>query len=168
MRSWIGPPRPECIEMSTALDGWMCLGAVRYRLKSAPMFVHCCHCLDCQRQTGSAFVLNALSETDRIGCSPASPRPSRCPPTAAGRIGSFVVRAARWPSGANMGAVRRCALCAWARSIPPGTGPDVHIYVRSKQPWLQLPADVPAFQEYYDTKRLWPAVSLERRRALFG
>ena len=30
------------------------------------MFVHCCHCHDCQRQTGSAFVLNALIETERV------------------------------------------------------------------------------------------------------
>src|SRR6476620_1817623 len=47
------------------LGGCAC-AAVRYRLASAPMFVHCCHCLDCQRQTGSAFVINALIETDRV------------------------------------------------------------------------------------------------------
>src|ERR1700741_2434802 len=41
-------------------------GAVKFRLLSAPMFVHCCHCRDCQRQTGSAFVLNALIEADRV------------------------------------------------------------------------------------------------------
>jgi hypothetical protein len=31
------------------------------------MFVHCCHRKDCQRQTGSAFVINALIETSRVG-----------------------------------------------------------------------------------------------------
>ena len=41
-------------------------GEITYRLTSDPMFTHCCHCLDCQRQTGSAFAINALIETDRI------------------------------------------------------------------------------------------------------
>ena len=61
------------------LEGGCSCGAVRYRLSSKPMFVHCCHCLDCQRQTGSAFVLNALIETDRIECVSGEP----IPPTAA-------------------------------------------------------------------------------------
>ena len=47
-------------------DGGCACGALRYRLSSDPMFVHCCHCRDCQRQTGTAFVLNALIETNRI------------------------------------------------------------------------------------------------------
>jgi hypothetical protein len=46
--------------------------------------------------------------------------------------------------------------------------PDVHIYTRSKLPWVTLPAEVPAFEAYYDAKTLWPAASLERRRAAFG
>jgi hypothetical protein len=49
-----------------AFEGRCACGSVRYRLTSKPMFVHCCHCRDCQRQTGSAFVINALIETDRI------------------------------------------------------------------------------------------------------
>jgi len=48
------------------LKGGCACGAVRYQLASAPMFVHCCHCRDCQRQTGSAFVLNALIEAERV------------------------------------------------------------------------------------------------------
>src|SRR5579864_2088636 len=52
--------------MTDALEGCCACGAVRYRLGAAPLFVHCCHCRDCQRQTGSAFVLNALIETARV------------------------------------------------------------------------------------------------------
>jgi hypothetical protein len=47
-------------------EGGCACGQSRYRLTSPPLFVHCCHCKDCQRQTGSAFVLNALIETDRV------------------------------------------------------------------------------------------------------
>src|ERR1700746_3535812 len=47
------------------MDGGCSCGEVRYRLTDAPMFVNCCHCLNCQRQTGSAFVLNGLIESER-------------------------------------------------------------------------------------------------------
>src|SRR3954447_13981843 len=47
-------------------EGGCSCGAVRYRLASEPLFTHCCHCLNCQRQTGSAFVINLLIEADRV------------------------------------------------------------------------------------------------------
>src|SRR5437764_15066463 len=62
------PPEPEHLAgLSDATrEGGCACGAVRYRLTSEPMFVHCCHCLNCQRQTGSAFVINLLIEADRV------------------------------------------------------------------------------------------------------
>ena len=39
---------------------------VRYRINARPLFVHCCHCTWCQRETGSAFALNAMIEADRV------------------------------------------------------------------------------------------------------
>jgi hypothetical protein len=47
-------------------DGGCDCRAVRYRLSSRPLFVHCCHCRWCQRETGSAFALNAMIEVDRV------------------------------------------------------------------------------------------------------
>src|SRR5439155_611149 len=52
--------------MSDGREGGCACGVVRYRLTSEPLFVHCCHCLNCQRQTGSAFVINLLIEADRV------------------------------------------------------------------------------------------------------
>jgi hypothetical protein len=133
------------------------------------MFLHCCHCRDCQRQTGSAFVLNALIESDRVPLLRGETARSQMP-TDSGR-----------PHG-----IDRCPACGTAvfseyggvaalRFVRVGTlddpsalPPDVHIYTRSKLPWIALPAGVPAFDGYYSAKALWPAASLERRRALFG
>jgi hypothetical protein len=149
-----------------SLPGGCACGAVRYRLQSRPMFVHCCHCRDCQRQTGSAFVLNAIIETDRISLLSGSPHPYP-QPTESGRPHD----------------VYRCAVCGTAlwsdygrrpglRFVRVGTlddatllPPDVHIFVRSKLPWIALPPGVPAFDVYYDLRTLWPAESQERRRA---
>jgi len=62
--------------MNDTLDGGCACGRLRYRMRSRPMFVHSCHCKDCQRQTGSAFVLNALIEADRVEVLSGEPTPS--------------------------------------------------------------------------------------------
>ncbi len=152
---------------SAGLEGGCSCGAVRYRLKSAPMFVHCCHCLDCQRQTGSAFALNALIESDRLEILSGAPEPVAMP-TDSGRPHDIY----RCPE---------CGVAVWSdygrRGVmlfvrvgtldePSALPPDVHIYTRSKLPWVMLPEGVPAFDVYYDMKALWPAESLKRREAL--
>jgi hypothetical protein len=155
--------------MTVALEGGCACGEVRYRLASKPMFVHCCHCRDCQRQTGSAFVVNALIETDRVellsGGTDAVPVPTdsgrphlihRCP----------TCKTALWSHYGGrqpLSFVRVCTL-----DDPSALPPDVHIYTRAKLPWIVLPAGVPAFEVYYDSKTLWPPESLERRKAIFG
>ena len=150
-------------------DGGCACGAVRYRLTSLPMFVHCCHCRDCQRQTGSAFVINALIETDRIDILSGAPEAVTVP-TDSGHPHDIY----RCPS---------CRIAVWSdygrrpplRFVRVGTLdqpdillPDVHIYTRSKLPWVVLPADLPTYEIYYNMKSLWPAESLARRKAILG
>lgn len=150
-------------------EGGCACGAVRYRLASAPMFVHCCHCRDCQRQTGSAFVLNALIETGRIALLAGEPYPVQVP-TDSGRPHRIfrcpTCQTALWSEYGGIAALRfvRVGTLDDPASMPP----DVHIYIRSKLPWVALPEGVPAFPAYYDSKKLWPAASLERRRAILG
>jgi hypothetical protein len=148
------------------LEGGCSCGAVRYRLTSGPMFVHCCHCLDCQRQTGSAFVLNALIETDRVELPAGEPQPIGMP-TDSGRPHRIFrcpsCQIAVFSEYGGVGAFRFVRV--GTLDDPSAVRPDVHIYTRSKQPWVRLPDDVPAFEAYYDAKTLWPAESLERRKA---
>ncbi len=152
--------------MSLREGGCSC-GEVRYRLASDPLFVHCCHCLNCQRQTGSAFVINLMIETDRVEVLAGEPQ----------RVDV--------PRERGKQKVWRCATCQIAlysqytsprlRFVRAGTlddpstvSPDVHIFTRSKLPWVMLPEAVPAFSVYYDTEKLWPAESLERLRAVMA
>lgn len=155
--------------METTFEGGCACGEARYRLTSKPMFVHCCHCRDCQRQTGSAFVINALIETERVekiaGRTKATSVPTdsgrphvihRCP----------TCRIAVW---SHYGGVERLSFVrVGTLDEPSALPPDVHIYTRSKLPWIVLPPNIPAFEAYYDSKSLWPAESLERRRAVFA
>ena len=151
--------------MTVRREGGCACGAIRYRLASDPLFVHCCHCLNCQRQTGSAFVINLLIEADRVELLAGEPQPVAV------------------PRGSKKQTIWRCPECQIAvysryttpklRFIRGGTlddpssvEPDVHIYTRSKLPWVVLPPSIPAFRTYYDTEKLWPPESLERWAAL--
>jgi hypothetical protein len=155
--------------MAGVLEGGCACGAVRYRLGSAPMFVHCCHCRDCQRQTGSAFVLNALIETDRISLLAGEPTPLAVP-TDSGRPHEIyrcpACQTALWSDYGGRPALRFVRV--GTLDDPTALTPDVHIYTRSKLPWVRLPEGIPAFDAYYDIKALWPAANLERRRAILG
>ena len=151
-------------------DGGCDCRAVRYRLVSAPLFVHCCHCRWCQRESGAAFALNAMIEADRVRLLAGEPyvvltpsssgkgqKISRCP----------VCQIALWSNYAGAGDKLRFVRVG-TLDEPDRLPPDVHIFTASKQPWVVLPAGVPAFAEYYDRKALWPAESLARRAALLG
>ncbi len=153
--------------MADLIGGCAC-GAVRYRLASAPMFVHCCHCLDCQRQTGSAFVLNALIEADRVEV--AGTTHATRMPTDSGQPHDIhrcsLCEVAIWSEYGGRSSIR--FMRAGTLDTPSALTPDVHIYTRSKVPWVVLPEGVPAFEAYYDSKKLWPPESLERRKAVIS
>jgi len=144
--------------------------AVRYRMESRPMFVHCCHCRWCQRETGTAFALNALIESERVSLIAGEPErvdtPSnsgkgqviwRCP----------TCRIALWSNYGGRGDFIRFVRVGTLVD-PDRLPPDVHIFTSTKQPWVVLPAGARSFSEYYDSKQEWPADSLERRAAVFA
>ena len=148
--------------MAGAREGGCSCGAVRYRLTSEPMFVHCCHCLNCQRQTGSAFVINLLIEADRIELLGGEPEPVDVP-----RDDGSTQRIYRCPSCqvavySEYGRPEVRFVRAGTLDEPSSVAPDVHIFTRSKVLWVTLPASTPAFDVYYDSRTLWPAESLER------
>jgi hypothetical protein len=154
--------------MTDGLQGGCGCGAVRYRLGSAPMFVNCCHCRNCQRQTGTAFVLNALIETDRVEVQSGETAPYLMP-TESGRPHTVFrctgCGTAMWSEYGGVKALRFVRV--GTLDDPSALPPDAHIYTRSKLPWITLTDGKPTFETYYDSKQLWSAASLERRRAIF-
>jgi hypothetical protein len=147
-------------------EGGCACGAVRYRLASAPLFVHCCHCLNCQRQTGSAFVVNLLIEADRVELPAGAPEAVEVPRDDGSAQRIFRCPDCRVAVYSEYGRPDVSFVRAGTLDEPRGVVPDVHIYTRSKVGWVRLPEDAPAFDVYYDTKRLWPRESLDRLRAL--
>ena len=151
-------------------DGGCACGAVRYRLNSDPMIVHCCHCTSCQTETGSAFVINALIESDQVETLEGSPEPVMTP-SESGR-GQQVWRCpgckvALWSNYGGANDVL-CFVRVGTLDEPGDVPPNIHIYTRSKLPWVRLPEGALAVEEYYDSSQVWPEESLKRRKALFG
>ena len=152
--------------MASGSEGGCACGTVRYALTGEPLVVHCCHCRNCQRQTGSAFVVNLLIEADRVELLAGEPqavdaprddgstqRIHRCPECQVAVFSEY-----GWPE----------VLFVWAGTLddPSAATPDVHIYTRSKVPWLTLPESAHAYDAYYDSREVWSPASLERLQAV--
>jgi hypothetical protein len=153
---------------TTPYDGGCTCRFVRYRMLSRPLFVHCCHCRWCQRESGASFALNALIETDRVELQQGEVAVINTPSNSG--KGQKIARCPRchvgvWSNYAGAGDAIRF-MRVGTLDDPDRLPPDVHIFTESKQPWVILPPDVPAVPAYYKASELWPKESLERRAAL--
>ena len=151
-------------------DGGCDCRDVRYRMSTAPLFVHCCHCRWCQRESGASFALNAMIESDRLQ-------------VLHGDV-DMVLTPSQSGKGQKIARCPKCRIALWSHYAGGGDAvsfvrvgtldepdrlpPDVHIFTASKQPWVVLPPGVPAVPEYYKSAEPWPKESLERRAALFA
>jgi hypothetical protein len=146
-------------------EGGCACGAVRYRLTSEPLFIHCCHCLNCQQQTGSAFVINVLIEADRVELLAGDLKPVDVPRDDGSTQRIFRCSACQVAIFSEYGRPEIRFVRAGTLDRPSSVEPDVHIFTKSKLPWVTLPESTPAFDVYYDSNALWPAASLERLKA---
>jgi hypothetical protein len=151
-------------------DGGCTCRHVRYRMTTGPMFVHCCHCRWCQRETGASFALNAMIESDRV--------------TLLHGDVEMVDTPSNSGKGQKIARCPKCHIAVWSHYAGAGDAvsfvrvgtlddpdrlpPDVHIFTASKQPWVVLPTGVPAVAEYYKAAELWPKESLARREVLLA
>jgi hypothetical protein len=152
------------------LDGGCTCRAVRYRMTTGPMFVHCCHCRWCQRETGASFALNALIESDRVVLLQGEPDMVDTPSNSGkgqriARCGTC--RIALWSNYGGGGDKVRFVRVG-TLDDPDRLPPDIHIFTSSKQPWVVLPPGTRAVPEYYKSAEVWPKESLERRAVIFG
>lgn len=151
-----------------AMEGGCACKTIRYRMETKPLFVHCCHCSWCQRETGSAFVLNAMIEADRV--------------THLGAEPGIVDTPSMSGAGQKIARCPQCRVAVWSnysgggpfvRFVRVGTlddpgqfPPDIHIYTSTKLPWVVIPPGKPVMPAFYEFAEHWPSESLERGKAL--
>jgi hypothetical protein len=148
------------------LEGGCACRTIRYSLTASPLIVHACHCRDCQRLTGGPFAINLWIERRFVETGPVAPKSYRL----AGGTGKHH----------DVFFCEKCGTTLWSRyhivssdcvflragtlDTPEAVTPDVHIYTRSKLPWLALPEGVPAFPSGYKIDEVWSPESKERLR----
>ena len=151
-------------KLSFPLDGGCDCREVRYRMQTKPLFVHCCHCRWCQRESGASFALNAMIETDRLSVT--------------GQV-DLVQTPSESGKGQQIARCPKCRIALWSHYAgagpvvsfvrvgtlddPDALPPDIHIFTASKQPWVVIPPGMASVPEYYDREKYWPRESLERR-----
>lgn len=156
------------VDITYPLAGGCDCRFIRFRIETRPLFVHCCHCRWCQRESGSSFALNAMIESDRVTLLTGEPELVDTP-SASGR-------------GQKIARCPKCRIAVWSHYAGGGTAvrfvrvgtldqpdllpPDIHIFTSTKQPWVLLPAGTPAVPEYYDRNQHWPKESLARAETL--
>lgn len=149
------------------MEGRCTCGTVSYRLLDKPMFVNCCHCSWCQRETGTAFALNAMIETDRLELT--GPIEYVITPSASGQ-GQEIARCpqCRVAIFSHYSGAKRLAAFVRVGTLddPTQCPPDAHIFTSTKLPWVVLDPSVPRFDDYYDMTALWSAEALARRTAM--
>lgn len=155
-------------DVDLPFDGGCTCRAVRYRMTANPLFVHCCHCRWCQRETGASFALNALIE-------------AYCVELLQGEI-EVVNTPSNSGKGQKIARCPKCRIALWSNYAgagdtmhfvrvgtldqPDRLPPDIHIFTASKQSWVILPLNTPSVEKYYKRTDYWPKESLERYNAL--
>lgn len=155
---------------TSPLRGRCTCGEVQYEIAETPLFVHCCHCRWCQRETGTAFALNAMIESEHVRLLAGAPE--------------MVLTPSNSGKGQKIARCPTCRIAVWSHYAgageavafirvgtlenPDALPPDIHIFTSSKMPWVVLPDVTPSVPEYYDRKQYWPADSLARREALLA
>ena len=149
-------------------EGGCSCGAIRYQMNRNPIFVHCCHCTYCQRETGTAFGLNALIEASQVDL-------------LQGTLDRVELES-KSGKGQSIFRCSSCQIAVWSHYgaagellsfVRVGTlddaaqiGPSIHIYTSTKQPWVTLSDEVASVPEYYRAKEQWPPESLARAKAM--
>ena len=138
------------------LEGGCTCGEVRYRLNSAPLIVHACHCTECQRLSGGAFAINALIEADRVQL--LGSEPVGVPVTGTSGKPQTIYRCPRckvavWSHYPRAGA-KVCFVRAGTLDRPSSVEPDVHIYTSTRLPWIELPADAMSVADFYSPQEI--------------
>lgn len=150
-----------------SLTGGCICGQVRYELNDEPLFVHACHCTDCQRFSGSAFVVLMGVEKARLSVTGETSSVSNPTPSGSGYDAHFCSNCATiiW-NKYHFVELPLVALRAGTLDDPFAVAPAYHIFTQSKQPWVSIPNDTPAFEGWLEPGEAWTPATIARLEAM--
>ena len=148
----------------SSFNGKCSCGHVQYEVNAQPIIVHCCHCTWCQRESGSAFAVNAVIETSAINLT-------------AGEC-ELIDTPSQSGKGQQIARCPKCHVALWSHYNQAGPNvsfirvgtleqsaqfpPDIHIYTSTKLPWVVIPEGARTSPEFYNPKEVWSAEGMAR------
>lgn len=146
----------------SVFEGKCSCNKLRYRMNAKPLIVHACHCRQCQRVTGTAFVMNAVVEKTRLEILSGGVANYHFPDTCHTVFFCPECVTYVWSEYKN-GAFNDCRFVrVGTLNEPDRLPPDVHIFTESAQPWVHIPSDAAKFDRFYSIKEQWAGDSLAR------
>lgn len=138
-------------------------GSVRYKLLGAPLFTHICHCRECQRSSGGAFNVSTIVLLDDFkfnDCTPdthfvSGPGGNKYEVWGCDRCGCTL-------AGKSVAPAKEMVVRPGTFDDTSDLVPQAHIWTKEKQDWVNIPDNLPSFEENYDPAQLWPKSSLDR------
>ncbi|KAF2745691.1 hypothetical protein M011DRAFT_426808 [Sporormia fimetaria CBS 119925] len=136
---------------------------IRYQLLRPPLFCYACHCVECQKSSGSAFASIATVEFDALSTL-SSARPLLIPVSSSHRYKMLAT-------------CPRCRDVCWTwTNVSPATldvrigtldlpnlfAPDVHIFVGAMVDWIRLPEEVGKLKGDFEWREVYPRESVVR------
>lgn len=150
--------------MANEITGGCRCGQLRYRFRQeGPLLNYCCHCLDCQKSTGSAFadqliVMVEALEVEGDSMTSTQPRPSGGITTA-----HFCPECFSRVHSVNSERPGMAIVRGGSLDDPTLVEPFAHMWVKRKRGWVSIPEGIPAFDETPDAS-VFIALAMKRRQ----
>jgi len=131
------------IPVSLPLTGRCQCGTIQYSVSDAPFVIYACHCTNCQKQSGSAFVLSAAIPEASLTFTRGEPsRFSWTSDAGTDRYGLFCGSCGGRSANGQVPSIGMYSLRAGTLDDTSWVRPAGHIWLRSAQPWFSPdPAD---------------------------
>ena len=122
-------------------------GAIRYEFNGEPVQQVACHCTDCQHQSGSAFGMSVVVNADDFRITKGEPKHYHSTSSTGRRkLGAFchecgnrIYHQPEWRRG-------RISIKAGTLDDASWLKPQVHLWTKSRQPWVIIPDDADAYE----------------------
>jgi len=124
------------------LTGRCQCGSVRYRVCEAPFVIYACHCTNCQKQSGGAFVLSAAVAESSLSFTAAEPsRFTWTSDAGTERYGLFCASCGGRIANGQTPSIGVYSLRAGTLDDTSWVRPAGHIWMRSAQRWFRPDPD---------------------------
>ena len=142
------------------LKGKCACGEVNYVITDKPLFTQACHCKNCKISTGSSFVIHTMIFEDDFLIEGKISSTDLDTGSGKGYRAYFCIKCGVYLYCKYNIASGRLAVRTSTLENP--ITPQAHIFVKDKDPWIEISNKDICHESMYDRDKTWPLDSLSR------